>query len=110
MLFVQRRIKRAAIDTNTNWYVAITCFHGHCFDVFGLANISWVQSQAVNASLKRSERHLVLMMNVGDDWHRRTWNDLCESFRGFNFVTGAADNVATCGSKRIDLLQGSFNV
>ena len=49
-------------------------------------------------------------MNVGDDGHRRARHNLCKTFCGFYFVACATDNVTTCRSQRIDLLEGSFNI
>jgi hypothetical protein len=54
--------------------------------------------------------HLVLMMNISDDRNRRTWNNLGKTFRSFDLVACASHNVATRGSKRINLLQGTFDI
>ena len=64
----------------------------------------------MNASLHRCERHLVLMMNVGDDRHRRTRHNLGEAFSCFNFVTGAPHDVTTGSSEGVNLLQSAFNI
>ena len=64
----------------------------------------------MHSCLQRSERHLVLMMNVGDDRHWRARNNLSKPFGGFRIVARATDDVATSTSQRINLLQRAFNV
>ena len=50
------------------------------------------------------------MMDVGDDWHWRTWNYLGKTLGGFSFVARAAHDVAAGRSKGINLLQSAFNI
>ena len=110
MFFVQRRVERAPIDSNTNRHLAIAGLGCHGFDVFWLTNISWIEAQTVHSCFHRSKRHFVLMMNVGDDRHRRTRNYLCQSFSSLWFIARATHDVTAGCSKSINLLQRSFDI
>ena len=110
VLVVQFWVKRSTVDTNTNGDAAIAGLRCHSLDVLRATNIPWVKSQTMDASLHRRQGHLVLMMNVSNDWHRRTWDDLRETFCSLNLIACATDDVTTRSSQSVNLLQSAFNI
>ena len=64
----------------------------------------------MDTGLHRRQGHLVLMMNVSNDWHRRTRDDLRETFGSFNLIAGATNDVTTRSSQGVNLLQSAFNI
>ena len=62
------------------------------------------------ASLHSGESHLVLMMNVSDDRHRRTRHNLRKTFCSFDFITRTTNDVATSSRQRVNLLQRTFDI
>ena len=64
----------------------------------------------MHSGFHRSKRHFVLMVDVGDDRHRRTRNYLRKTFGSLWLITRAANDVAACCSKCINLLQRTFDI
>ena len=62
-------------------------------DVLGLADVAGVEAQAVHAGLERGERHAVLVVDVGDDRHRRAGHDLRQALGRLDLVARAAHDV-----------------
>ena len=83
---------------------------GHGLDVLGLADVAGVEAQAVHAGLERGQRHLVLVVDVGDDRHRRAGHDLGQALGRLRLVAGAAHDVAPGAGERVDLLQRALDV
>jgi len=110
VFFVERRIERATVHADADRHAAVARLAGDRLDVLGLADVAGVEAQTVHAGLERGERHLVLMVDVGDDRDRRTRHDLRQTLGRLFFIARAADDVATGSGERIDLLQGAFDV
>ena len=83
---------------------------GDQLDLLGLAEVSRIEAQTVDARLQRGESHLDVEVDVGDDGHRRARNDLGESFGGGPLIAGAANDVRAGGGERVDLLQRALDV
>ena len=69
-LLVQRRIQRPAVDADADGHLAIARLGGDGTDVLGLADVARVEPQTVDTGFHRSQRHLVLVVDVGDDRDR----------------------------------------
>jgi len=110
VLFVERRVERTAVHPDADGHLAVAGLARHRFNVFGFADVARVETQAVHACFERSERHFVLVVNVGDDRDGRTRHDLGEAFGGLHLVAGAAHDVATGGGEGVDLLQRALHV
>ena len=78
--------------------------------MLGLANVARVEPQPVDAGFHGGHRHLVLVVDVGDDRHRRPRHDLCQPFGGFDLVARAPHDVGARRGQRVDLLQRAFDV
>ncbi len=110
VLLVERRIERPGVDPDTDGDATVTSLGGDGLDVFGPADVARVQPQALHARFHRRHGHLVLVVDVGDDRHRRTRHDLRQPFGGFGLVAGAAHDVGTGGGQRVDLLQRALDI
>jgi len=66
---------------------------GDGLDVLGTSDVAGVETQAVHTGLHRGECHLVLVVDVGHDRHRRPRHDPGEPFGGLRLVAGASDDV-----------------
>ena len=64
----------------------------------------------MDAGLDRRQRHLVLVMDVGDHRDRRARHDLGEALGRLLLVAGATDDVAPGRRQRVDLLQRALDV
>ncbi len=64
----------------------------------------------MHPGFERLEGSSVLMMDVGHDRDRAAGNDLRQPDGSLGFVAGAADDVASGGGQRVDLLQGGLVV
>jgi hypothetical protein len=64
----------------------------------------------VHASVERGKSHLVLVVDVGDDRHRRAGHDVRQSFGRFDLVARAPHDVRAGGMQRVDLRKRSFDV
>ena len=83
---------------------------GHGLDVLGLADVAGVEAQALHAGLHRRQRHPVLVVDVGDDRHRRAGHDLGQPLGGLGLVARATDDVAAGRGQGVDLLQRALDV
>ncbi|CAB4675660.1 unannotated protein [freshwater metagenome] len=110
VLFIQRRIKRPTINADSNCKISISRFRCNSFDVFWFTNVARVQTKSVNTCFHCSQRHLVLMVNIGDDRNRRTRNNLRKTFCCILVITCAPNNVAACCCQCVDLLQRAFDI
>jgi len=107
---VQCRVERAAVDADADRHVAVAGFGGNRLDVFGLADVARVEAQPLDAGLERRQRHAVLVVDIGDDRHRRAGHDLGEAFGRRAFVARAPHDVAAGCRKAVDLLQRALHV
>ena len=110
MLFIQRWIKRPAVDTNANRDFAVARLGRNCLDVFWFANVAGIQAQSCNTCFHCSKSHLVLMVNVSDDRQRRSRNNLCKPFSCFLFIASTSNDVTSRRGESINLLQRAFNI
>ena len=76
--------------------------------MLGLADVARIETKAVDPGLECFECTPVLVMDVGDDRHRRTRHDAGESFRRLGLVARTAHDVAASCGQPVDLLQGRF--
>ena len=110
VLLVQRRVERAAVDADADRYLAVTRLGGDGLDVLGLTDVAGVEAQPLHARLHRRQRHAVLVVDVGDDRHRRPWHDLGEPLRCLRLVARATDDVAAGSGEGVDLLQRALDI
>ena len=110
VLLVERRIERAGVHADADRQAAVACLGGDGLDVLGAADVAGIEPQAVHAGLHRRHRHLVLVMDVGDDRHRRARHDLGEPFGRLDLVARAPHDVGTGGGQRVDLLERALDV
>ena len=78
--------------------------------MLGLADVAGVQTQALHAGLDRGQGHAVLVVDVGDDRHRRSGDDAGQSLGRLGLVAGAAHDVGPRRSQRVDLLQRALDI
>ena len=68
--FVERRVERSGVDADADRHSPIARFRRHGLDVLRPADVSRIEAQSLNPGLQRSQRHAVLMMDVGNHRHR----------------------------------------
>ena len=110
VLLVQRRVERAAVDADADRHLPVARLAGDGLDVLGLADVARVEAQAVHAGLHRGQRHPVLVVDVGDDRHRRAGHDLGQALGRLGLVARATNDVAAGRGERVDLLQRALDV
>jgi len=79
-------------------------------DLGRIGDVAGIQSEAMHARVERCERHAVIVVNVGNDGHRRSRHDTSETFGGFGLVARAANDVRSCSGESIDLLQRALMI
>src|SRR5207245_5226821 len=99
-----------AVHADADGHASVSALARDKLDVLGLPDVAGVQAQAVNARLERSERHLVLVVDIGDDRHRGTGNDAREALGGSLVVARAPDDVGAGRGERIDLRERAIDV
>ena len=110
VLVVERRVERTGVDTDADRQVAVAGLGGDGLDVLGPADVARVEAQAVHAGLHRGQRHLVLVVDVGDHRDRRPRHDLGQPLGRLRLVARAADDVAPGGGQGVDLLERALDV
>ncbi len=76
----------------------------------GLRDVAGIQPQAVHAGIEGSQRHLVLVVDVGDDRNRRAGDDLGQTLGRREVVARAPHDVGAGGGKRVDLGEGAVDI
>ena len=110
VLLVQAVVERAAVDADPDRDAAVAGLGRHRLDVLGPADVAGVEAEAVHAGLERGQGHPVLVVDVGDDRHRRAGDDLRQPLGRLGLVAGATDDVAARRGQRVDLLQRALDV
>ena len=110
VLLVERRVERPRVHADPDRQTPVASFGGDGLDVLGPPDVAGIESQAVHPGLHRGHRHLVLVMDVGDDRHRRARHDLRQSFGRLDLVARAPDDVGAGGRQRVDLLERALDV
>ena len=110
VLLVQLRVERAAVHADADGDAAVLGLLGHQPDVLGPADVARVEAQALHARLQGRQRHLVLVVDVGDDRHRAAGHDLGQARGRFLFVACATNDVAAGAGEGVDLLERALDV
>ncbi len=110
VFLVQIGVQRTTVDPDPDGNPSVFRLGGHQLDVFGLLDVPGVEPQALNAGLESGQGHLVLVVNVGDDGHRRPGNYLGQTFGGLKIVASTAHNVGAGAGQRVDLAERSLDV
>ena len=83
---------------------------GHGLDVLRIGDVARVESQAGDAGVEGLERPAVLVVDVGDDRHRRAGHDPGQALGRLALVAGAAHDVGAGPGQRVDLGQRAVDV
>jgi len=110
VLLVEVRVQGPAVDPDADGHAPVLALHGHGLDVFGTPDVARVEAKAVDPGLEGGQGHLVLVVDVGHDRHRRAGHDLGQALRRFLLVAGAADDVGPGAVEGVDLLERPLDV
>jgi hypothetical protein len=75
VLLVERGVERAAVHPDADGHPPVAALGGHGLDVLGLADVAGVEAQPLHTCFERGQGHAVLVVDVGDDRHRRSRHD-----------------------------------
>ncbi len=110
VLLVELGVERATVDADADRHAAVLALARHGLDVLGPADVAGVEPQARHAGVERLERPPVLVVDVGDDRHRRAGHDGGQALGRLDLVARAAHDVGARPGQGVDLLQRALDV
>ena len=110
VLGVELLVERAAVHPDADGHASVLALAGHGLDVLGVGDVARVEPQARHAGVEGLERPAVLVVDVGDDRHRRAGHDLGQALGRLTLVAGAAHDVGSGAGQRVDLGQRAVDV
>ena len=104
------RVQRSGVHADADGDSTVLGLSSDRLDLLWLAQVPWVQPKALDARLKRCVGHLLMKVNVGDDWDWRAGDDVRKTLRRCLLVAGAAHDVCSSCRQLVDLLESSLHV
>ncbi|MPN19797.1 hypothetical protein SDC9_167169 [bioreactor metagenome] len=110
VFFLQIFFQRSGVNSDTNRDILVARAIHHHADTLFIADVAWINTQAVNAVFRHFERNTVVEVNVGDQRNRNLLLDQFEGFCGIHRGYGDTNNVSANTFQRFDLINRRFHV